>query len=168
MKNLRKCWGFVKIDFLDRNLTFRIVWTKIVFHFDSKIYIRNHVILVRTTIRNPPECGNLSGPGLFKQWIRTFKFPDFTAILSAVTIIVLEIVIRGFSLNINYKVLKNETFGYAKYSEITIITFRSLILTHGVVTLRNLVKMDMIIFRLNKIWRFLQETSFLYRYVIYI
>ena len=115
MKNLRKCWGFVKIDFLDRNLTFRIVWTKIVFHFDSKIYIRNHVILVRTTIRNPPECGNLSGPGLFKQWIRTFKFPDFTAILSAVTIIVLEIVIRGFSLNINYKVLKNETFGYAKY-----------------------------------------------------
>ena len=26
MKNSWKCWGFVKIEFLDKNLTFRIVW----------------------------------------------------------------------------------------------------------------------------------------------
>ena len=26
MKNTWKCWGFVKIEFLDKNLTFRIVW----------------------------------------------------------------------------------------------------------------------------------------------
>ena len=27
VKNSWKCWGFVKIEFLDKNLTFRIVWT---------------------------------------------------------------------------------------------------------------------------------------------
>ena len=26
VKNSWKCWGFVKIEFLDKNLTFRIVW----------------------------------------------------------------------------------------------------------------------------------------------
>ena len=28
VKNLWKCWGFVKIEFLDKNLTFRIVWAE--------------------------------------------------------------------------------------------------------------------------------------------
>ena len=28
VKNSWKCWGFVKIDFLDINLTFQIVWVK--------------------------------------------------------------------------------------------------------------------------------------------
>ena len=31
VKNSSKCWSFVKIEFLDKNLTFRIVWATGVF-----------------------------------------------------------------------------------------------------------------------------------------
>ena len=48
VKNSCKCWGFVKIDFLDNNMTFGIVWKILFFYYLRQFWQRSFRAALRT------------------------------------------------------------------------------------------------------------------------
>ena len=66
VKNLWKCWGFVKIEFLDKNLTFRIVWeanNRCLWHTKNKTFFSLSFFIYDLFIYIPPVCNPL-----FSTW----------------------------------------------------------------------------------------------------